>query len=235
MFYPIKTHLVPHICPTGQRSYYVGEISGDYMFVPGTALPHRRPIKWYAGAINRDDMSAPLRNSLGSIATLADVSKYEDEIRSLISGKQTNTLICQDSSVEDPYVFALENHLEDFLVQNWKNIELGKQYDIYEEDGEVIGRQYRTDCGIIDILAISKDKKHFLVVELKRGRTSDAVVGQIQRYMGYVKETMLEPGQDVRGIIIALEDDTNIKYALSVASNIEFYRYSINFSLFKAK
>ena len=40
-----------------------------------------------------------------------------------------------------------------------------------------------SDTGPIDILAISKDKKTLLVVELKKGRVSDNVVGQIQRYI----------------------------------------------------
>ena len=76
----------------------------------------------------------------------------------------------------------------------------------------------------IDILAISKDNKTILVVELKKGRVSDNVVGQIQRYMGYAKEELAEDNQTVKGIIIGLEDDLKIKRALSVASNIEFYR-----------
>jgi restriction system protein len=72
------------------------------------------------------------------------------------------------------------------------------------------------------------------VVELKKGRTSDSVVGQIQRYMGYVKEELAEPNQKVRGVIIALEDDLRIKRALSVTSNIDFYRYEVRFNLMKA-
>lgn len=59
------------------------------------------------------------------------------------------------------------------------------------------------------------------------------MVGQIQRYMGYVKEELAEDGQGVKGIIIALDDDKKIKYALSVAQNIEFYRYKVDFKLFK--
>jgi RecB family endonuclease NucS len=43
----------------------------------------------------------------------------------------------------------------------------------------------------MDILAISKDRSRLLVIELKRGRASDAVVGQIQRYMGFVHEALL--------------------------------------------
>ena len=111
--------------------------------------------------------------------------------------------------------------------------ELGKQYDIYEEDGELVGQQYPSDTGPIDILAVSKDKKILLIVELKKGRVSDNVVGQIQRYMGYVKEELAEPNQEIKGIIIALEDDIRIRRALSVTNNIEFYRYQVSFKLFK--
>ena len=42
----------------------------------------------------------------------------------------------------------------------------------------------------------------------------DVVVGQIQRYMGYVVEELAEEGQSVKGIIIALEDDLRIQRAL---------------------
>ena len=83
-------------------------------------------------------------------------------------------------------------------------------------------------------MAISKDKKELLVVELKKGRASDSVVGQIQRYMGYVAEELAEANQTVRGIIIAQEDDLKIRRALSVARNISFYRYQVTFSLSKA-
>jgi restriction system protein len=129
--------------------------------------------------------------------------------------------------------FALERHLEDFLVQNWRNTELARRYDIYEEDGELVGQQYETDTGRIDVLAVSKDRKEILVVELKKGRVSDTVVGQIQRYMGYVKEELAEEGQAVKGVIIALEDDIRLRRALSVAPNIEFYRYKVRFELYK--
>lgn len=95
-----------------------------------------------------------------------------------------------------------------------------------------MGQQYPSDTGPIDILAISKDKKELLVVELKKGRASDAVVGQIQRYMGYVLEELAEADQSVKGVIIALEDDIRLKRALKVASNIEFYRYQVSFKLF---
>lgn len=100
------------------------------------------------------------------------------------------------------------------------------------EDGEEVGRQFQSDTGPIDVLAISKDKKEWLVVELKRGRASDNVVGQILRYMGFVQD-LAENGQTVRGVIIALEDDNRVRRALSMVPNIDFYRYQVTFKLFK--
>ena len=128
--------------------------------------------------------------------------------------------------------FALEKHLEEFLVANWKSTALGNQYDIYEKDG-VAGQQFKTDTGRIDILAISNDRKELLVVELKKGQASDAVVGQIQRYMSYVLDELADNDQTVRGAIIAFGDDPKIRRALKIARDIDFYRYEVNFTLNK--
>lgn len=221
------------LCPNGTGSYMVGEVLDTYSYHPGEKLPHRRTVRWYPKAIERADMSEALQNSTGSIGTVSNIAKYADEIETLIAGNRPATIISTDETVEDPSLFALEKHLEDFLVRNWKQTELGKKYDIYEEDGELVGQQYPSDTGSIDILAISKDKKELLVVELKKGRISDAVIGQLQRYMGYVLEELAEEGQTVKGVIIALEDDIRIRRALAVTNNIEFYRYQVSFKLFK--
>lgn len=221
------------LCPNGEGSYYVGEITDDYAFHAGENLPHRRTVRWSAEIIERAEMSDALRKSSGSTGTTSKITKYADELESLISGSAPPSVISTDETIEDASVFALEKHLEHFLVENWKQTELGKNYDIYEVDGEVVGQQYPTDTGNLDILAISKDKKELLVVELKKGRASDNVVGQIQRYMGYVLEELAEDNQTVKGAILALDDDLRIRRALAVATNIEFYRYQINFKLFK--
>ena len=221
------------LCPDGSGSYYVGEISSDYYYSPNEILFHRREVQWYPRSIDRNDMSQELKNSTGSIGTCSNISDYAEEIDKLIGGNKPPTLVSTDETIEDPSVFALEKHLEDFLVKNWDHTKLGNEYEIYEEEGELVGQQYPSDTGPIDILAISKDKNTLLVVELKKGRVSDNVVGQIQRYMGYVKEELAESHQNVKGIIIGLEDDIRIKRALSVTNNIEFYRYKVNFNLFK--
>lgn len=179
-------------------------------------------------------MSPSLKASTGSIGTVSNISSHADEVLKLIGeAPQAPPLVAVDKTVEDPYAFALEEHLEQFLVKNWNQTELGKEYAIYQ-DGDAVGQQFPTDTGPIDILAVSKDQKRLLVVELKRGRASDVVVGQVLRYMGYVQDVLTTPGQSVEGIIVALEDDPRLKRALSMVPSVEFYRYEISFKLVKA-
>ena len=83
----------------------------------------------------------------------------------------------------------------------------------------------------MDVLAISKDKSELLVVELQKGRASNVVVGQIQRYMGFAQYELAEVNQTVKGVIIGLESDLRLRHALSVIPNIKFYRYEVNFKL----
>ncbi|MDP2587312.1 MAG: endonuclease NucS [bacterium] len=223
------------LCPNGKGAYYVGEVTGDYQFSEENVLPHRRGVKWYPRTIQRSEMSEALQNSTGSIGTVSNVTKYAAEIEIQIGGERPAMIVSTDETIEDPTAFAMEKHLEDFLVQNWTSTELGKRYDIYQEDGELVGQQYPSDTGPIDILAISKDKKELLVVELKKGRATDVVLGQIQRYMGYVKDELAEQSQSVKGVIIALDSDTRLKRALSVAQHIDFFSYSVSFKLIQHK
>jgi len=222
------------LCPDGSGRYRVGEVTGGYSYRPGEILFHRRPVQWLNQTIDRADMSQELKYSTGSIGTVSNITGYREEIEKLLGGAPVSTPAAGAEMVEDLAAFAMEKHLEEFLVQNWGQTELGKQFDIYEEEGERVGQQYATDTGPLDILAISKDKKSLLVVELKKGRASDAVVGQTLRYMGYVQDVLAEENQTVRGVIIALEDDKSIRRALAMVPNIAFYRYQISFKLVKS-
>lgn len=221
------------VCPDGARGFRVGEVTGDYYYQQSDGLQHRRPVRWFDKTIDRADMSEALSNSTRSIGMVSNLTQYLNEIEGLIACGSDRTLISTDATVENPTSFALEKHLEDFLVENWAQTELSIEFDIYEEEGERVGQQYPTDTGPIDILAVSKDKKTLLVIELKKGRASDVVVGQTLRYMGCVKEELAEEGQGVKGVIIALEDDPRIRRALAVTPNIDFYRYQISFKLLK--
>ena len=221
------------VSPDGTGKYRLGRVSGDYVFAQDDVLPHRRPVEWLENFISKTACTNALQKSLSVPPAVISLSSYVDELDRLMRNDPAFGLSATDSSVEDPLAFALEKHLEDFLVSNWALTPLGQTHDILEIDNVQVGQQFQTDTGPLDILAKSKNGDELLVIELKKGRASDAVVGQIQRYMGFVMTELAEPHQSVKGVIIALDDDKRVRRALLAAPNIEFYRYEINFSLQK--
>jgi hypothetical protein len=136
--------------------------------------------------------------------------------------------------VGDSFIFPLEKYLEDFLVSNWDKTVLGKTLALHVEDEES-ATQYPTDVGPIDILARDKGNHDWIVIELKKGRGSDAVVGQLLRYMGWVKKHKATGSENVRGIIITSTPDDRIKYAMLVANGVTFYTYRVSFDLVEEK
>lgn len=219
---------------TSSGELYVGVVTSEYHYRAGETLPHRRSVEWQPRKLARIECSAELRGGLGYGSTVCNLDRYGDEILKLTGiDVERDPIISRNPDIENATNFVMERHLEDFLVENWEQTALGAKFDIYSEDGEVVGQQYQTDTGPIDVLAISKDKKILLVVELKKGRASDSVVGQTLRYMGYVRE-LAEKGQEVRGAIIALEDDPRLRRAISMTPSINFYRYEVQFKLHKS-
>lgn len=153
----------------------------------------------------------------------------EQFIAETIEAEDVET-IQEAGEVEYAVEFAMEKHLEDFLVRNWERTELGKKYDLIEQDGEFVSSQYRTDVGIIDLLVRDKETKRYVVIELKKGQTSDTTVGQVARYMGWVKKKLADD-QEVNGIIIARANDQQLQYALQMVPNVELFVYKVSFAL----
>ena len=218
------------LCPDGTGSYRVGSITSGYTYAAAEQLPHRRQVAWRTKAVAKTEMSDALRHSAGSIGTVSNITKHAEQLIGLIGKAEDPGIKSDDPTIEDASTFALETHLEDFLFNNWAQTDLGKDLDIYQDDEES-GRQLPTDTGRLDILAISKDQKRLVVVELKKGRASDAVVGQVLRYMGYVQHELAEDGQTVEGIIIAHQDDKRLRRALEMTPTVSFYRYKVSFQL----
>ncbi len=137
-----------------------------------------------------------------------------------------------EAEPEDALGFSLERHLHEFLRDDWDRTELAKEWAIFEEDGDLErGYEYPTDVGRIDILARHRTGKGWLVVEHKRNQTADATVGQLLRYMGWVRRHLADPGEPVRGLIIAREADKGLRYALSSVSDVDMLQYGVTFSL----
>tara|TARA_E500000331_G_C17178326_1_gene679389 strand:- start:148 stop:948 length:801 start_codon:yes stop_codon:yes gene_type:complete len=126
-------------------------------------------------------------------------------------------------------LFYMEQQLEDFMIENWDNTEFGKKYDLIVEDGELKSQQYRTSIGNIDILAVDRVSKDYVVIELKRNQTSDDTIGQVTRYMGWVLEYF--QNENVRGVIVAGKFDNKLFYAQKVIKNVEVFLYEVGFRL----
>ena len=130
----------------------------------------------------------------------------------------------------DKSTFYMEKELENFLIKNWDKTELGKDFDLINEDGELVSQQYQTKHGIIDILVQDKKTKQYVVIELKRNQTSDDTVGQILRYLGWIEEN--KPNKlPPKGIIIASNFDEKLRLALKKVKDVEVYSYQIDFKL----
>lgn len=128
--------------------------------------------------------------------------------------------------------FAIERHLHDYLFDNWAQLELSRDWELFVRDGEPdAGYEFPTPVGRIDLLAKHRREARWLVVELKRDKSSDAVVGQILRYIGWIKAHFAQADETVEGLIIAARGEDKLHYALSALSSVSYKSYEVEFRL----
>lgn len=128
--------------------------------------------------------------------------------------------------------FALERHLHDYMFDNWEMLDLAQDWELYTRDGEPeAGYEFSTPIGRIDLLARHKRDPRWLVIELKREKSSDAVVGQVLRYMGWVQKHLIENDETVEGLVVATEGDPQLHYALEAVPSMSFKSYEVEFRL----
>ncbi|MCL1859700.1 MAG: endonuclease NucS [Oscillospiraceae bacterium] len=132
--------------------------------------------------------------------------------------KKANNSFLAESRLEDEIEVRISNGLQFF-----PNLLL-RMYDSI--DG--YGRQYIIPgIGRIDILAVNTTNNDFYVIELKKGHGDDEIVGQVSRYMGWVKKNLASESQNVYGIICVAQTSEKLKYAAEANPNISIYNYSI--------
>ena len=122
-----------------------------------------------------------------------------------------------ESSLTKPSKLSIaEKNLEDFVEQ---------QLDVIETGLCLVQRQLSTPAGRLDLLC--KDALgNYVVVEIKKSKGTDQVVGQILRYMGWVKEEY--PKSNVRGIVIVAKKDDALRYAIKAVPNIEAKEFKLS-------
>ena len=139
--------------------------------------------------------------------------------------------LIDEVTLEQSSEFVLEAHLEEFLVGNWKSIDWGRPLEIWNGPNGKSGHQLPTPVGRLDFLCSDQLANALIVVELKRGRPSDKVVGQVARYIGYVRTHLAKPGQPVEGLIIAHEADDPLRYAVAAFPGLQLMTYGVSFQL----
>lgn len=160
------------------------------------------------------------------------VCQLGTELMEKSTAHHLNDMLSPNGSDNDSLSFPLENHLRDFILRNLPSITIdGETLRLFVDDDGKEGREYSTEVGRIDILAVD-DNENFIVFELKLTKGIDNALGQLLRYMGWVK-SKLAHGKSVKGVIVADSIDEKLKYATSMVSDVSLFIYQVNFSLQK--
>jgi hypothetical protein len=109
-----------------------------------------------------------------------------------------------------------ERALEEALVKEWRRTPFGQLgIELTAPDrGFRMGRQILTEVNTIDVLGYRPAEKEWWVIELKRGRSSDAAVGQVSRYLRWVERHRAARQDRVVGAIVAHAADAHLRYAI---------------------
>ena len=108
-------------------------------------------------------------------------------------------IVDEDGGEIEGSEFAYERDLQNFLAKNLSLI--SPNLSLYEEEG-ISGVEFPVGNRRIDILAVDENKD-YIVIELKVSKGYDRVVGQLLRYISWIRKYQAEPSQNVRGVIVA--------------------------------
>lgn len=122
--------------------------------------------------------------------------------------------------------FAYEHDLRDYLARNLHLIDPSLR--LYEDEG-IKGVEFPAGGRFIDILAT--DGVGYVVIELKVSKGYDRVVGQLLRYVGWIKRNHADAGQPVRGVIVAKEISEDLRIACAEVPNVTLFEYELSVAL----
>ena len=198
----------------------------------------RHPEEIPAGFDPRSSTSHQLRSALKRSGW--SMQETPTEIRLIRPGAPITSdfveeILGSGSSVEnddgdtDPF-FSLEYQLRDFLASNIGTIKIeDSRLRLYEDATGRGGVEFPSGVGPIDILAVDQ-RGAFFVFELKRAHSPDKAIGQVARYMGWLKQTIAKD-KPVKGVIVAKSISENLRYAASIVPQVHLFEYQVAFSL----
>jgi hypothetical protein len=166
------------------------------------------------------------------------VEESQDEVRLFAPGSVSTQAVeevlgeavLEEDSSESALAFGLEAQLRDFIAHNIRTIPIGSRLlRLYSDGSGRNGIEYPTDVGPIDILAVDEGGE-FVVFELKLERGPDRALGQLARYMGWVR-THLSSSGEVSGVIVARTIDERLRYAVAVMPRVTLLEYEVSFQV----
>lgn len=123
--------------------------------------------------------------------------------------------------------FAYEHDLRDYLARNLHLIEPG--LELYRDEG-ITGIEFPVGGRFIDILAVDA-QGGYVVIELKVSKGYDRVVGQLLRYMSWIEMHHADPGQSVRGAVVAKDVSDDLRLACRRISDVSLFEYALSVNL----
>jgi hypothetical protein len=119
------------------------------------------------------------------------------------------------------------DELRSMLAEKLSLLEPG--LTVFKQGGKVVGENYETDQGDIDLLA-SDDGGGLVVIQIAEADSKDIVTEMLGR-VGWVRKHLCKTGQEVRGIVLAESMPESAEYtAAAVADTICFKTYQITLS-----
>jgi predicted nuclease of restriction endonuclease-like (RecB) superfamily len=152
-------------------------------------------------------------------------SQSKRQAAMLARGQQTKPedIVTPEEEVRDPYVLEFlnlkdeysESELEDALVRHLESflLELGAGFTF-------VARQKRIRVGSewyrIDLLLFHRRLRCLVAIDLKLGKFTHADAGQMNLYLNYLHEHMMEPGENepVGIVLCSAKDDAVVHYAM---------------------
>lgn len=182
------------------RAFYESEaIRGGWSV---RQLDRQISTQFYQRTVRSKDRSAMLAR--GQEARLEDAVSLEDELRDPYLLEFLNL---KDEYSESELEEALIRHLEAFLL------ELGNGFTFAARQKRIrIGdERYR-----IDLLLFHRRLKCLVVIDLKIGKFTHADAGQMNLYLNYAREHMMEPEENepVGLILCSSKNDAVVHYAM---------------------
>jgi predicted nuclease of restriction endonuclease-like (RecB) superfamily len=140
-----------------------------------------------------------------------------------------------DETIRDPYLLEFlnlkdeysETELEDALIRHLEQflLELGGGFTF-------VARQKRLRVGNtwyrIDLLLFHRRLRCLVIIDLKTGDFTHADAGQMNLYLNYARENLMEPGENepVGLILCRAKDDAVVRYAMGgIQANVFASRY----------